>query len=356
MYEKSSPVPAQVFFHFYEDQLSRAGLVSEPEKSLDILLKERAQELRDSYRYLRLWLSGGSDSMTALQAFVDNNIYIDEIVIHMYDNDDINQIDRFGKRALHDAAFPYLQKHQDQLKNTKISVYRSDINTLEKWHTDPDKTGEPAHLYGFDAQVLQFRLSTTGAILTYQTPDAASWCDIVGGTKPKLVLKNNRWYVYVIDGSLLSIQVAETTEDFFVSKSIPTLFLKTAYLLRNHFESLGLNEEQVKTWTATEKNSKKYNQAIGRILLPDSAYIKTGGIGTDRFLLDADNQYWTSVGGQAAAKVNKIFQHNLNNFLNTHQYMLNDMPDRALVNRSIKSHLSKFYCLDNGLMYDNAEI
>jgi hypothetical protein len=355
-FEHSSPVPAQGFFHFYEDQFNRMFTTTEPEKNLATLLKERAQELRDSYGYIRLWLSGGSDSMTALQAFVDNNIYIDEIVIHLYDNDSINQIDRFGKRALAESAFPHLKQHQDQLKNTKINVYRSDINTLERWHLDPDRTGEPAHLHGFDAQVLQFRLSTTGAILTYQTPDAASWCDIIGGTKPRLMLKNNRWYLYVVDSSLMSIQVAETTEDFFVSKSVPTLFLKTAYLLKNHFEALNLNEEEVKIWSANEKNSKKYNQYIGRILLPDSAYIKPGPTGNDEFLLDADNQYWTSIRGQVSDRVNKIFQHNLNSFLSTHQYMLNDMPERALINRSIKSYLSKFYCLNDGLMYDSAEI
>ena len=357
MYEKSSPVPAQGFFHFYENQFNRVVTATEPEKSLSTLLKERAQELRDSYQYIRLWLSGGSDSMTALQAFVDNNIYIAEIVIHLYDNDDINQDDRFGKRALIDAAIPYLQTHQDQLKNTKINIYRTDINTLERWHLDTNSTGEPAHLYGFDSQVLQFRLTTTGAMLIHQTPDAASWCDIIGGTKPRLRLKDNQWYLYVADSSLLSIQVAETTEDFFVSKSVPTLFLKTAHLLKNYLEALNLNEEEVKLWNANyEKTSKKYNQVIGRILLPDSAYVKLLGSGSNKFQLDADNQYWTSINGQATARVNKIFQHNLNTFLNTHQYVLNDMPDRALVNRTIKSYLSKFYCLNNGLMYDSAEI
>jgi len=68
-----------------------------------------------------------------------------------------------------------LQAHQDQLKNTKINIYRTDINTLERWHLDTDSTGEPAHLYGFDSQVLQFRLSTTGAMHIHQTPDAANW-------------------------------------------------------------------------------------------------------------------------------------------------------------------------------------
>jgi len=172
-----------------------------------------------------------------------------------------------------------------------------------------------------------------------------------------LILKDNRWYLYVADSSLLSIQVAETTEDFFVSKLVPTLFLKTAYLLKNYLQALNLDEEEVKLWNANyEKTSKKYNQVIGRILLPDSAYVKLLGSGHNKFQLDADNQYWTSINGQAAARVNKIFQHNLNTFLSTHQYMLNDMPDRALVNRTIKSYLSKFYCLNDGLMYDSAEI
>jgi len=354
-YEHSSPVPAQGFFHFYEDQFSRMVAATEPEKSLSTLLKERAQELRDSYQYIRLWFSGGSDSTTALQAFIDNNIYIDEIVMHLYDNDNINQDDRFGKRSLVEVAIPYLQKHQDQLKHTKISTYRSDINTLEHWHLDTDRTGEPAHMYGFDGQVLQLRLSTTGAMLLRETPEAASWCDLIGGTKPQLVLKNNRWYLYTIDASLLCLQVAETTEDFFVSKSVPTLFLKTAHLMKNHLEALHLNEQEVKLWSQDKKNVKKYNQAIGRILLPDASYIK-GPMGLNKYLISADNQYWTSIGGQVSDRTNKIFQHNLHSFLSTHPYMLNDIPDRALMDSCVKGYTSRFYCLNDGLTYDNAEI
>jgi len=53
-----------------------------PGLSISDLYRIRAQEIRDSYDYVVLSLSGGPDSMNILNAFVDNNIVLDEIVNH----------------------------------------------------------------------------------------------------------------------------------------------------------------------------------------------------------------------------------------------------------------------------------
>ena len=53
-----------------------------PGVSIKDLYRIRAQELRDQYDYLVLNLSGGPDSMNILDAFVENNIPLDEIVNH----------------------------------------------------------------------------------------------------------------------------------------------------------------------------------------------------------------------------------------------------------------------------------
>lgn len=45
-----------------------------------LLYKRRAQQLRDRYDYLILSFSGGSDSTTILQSFINNNIHLDEII------------------------------------------------------------------------------------------------------------------------------------------------------------------------------------------------------------------------------------------------------------------------------------
>ncbi len=59
-------------------------------------------------------------------------------------------------------------------------------------------------------------ISATGAMLTYGTPDAATWCDILGGTKPKLVLKNNRWYLYMIEIVISFVKL--NNESYFIYK------------------------------------------------------------------------------------------------------------------------------------------
>jgi hypothetical protein len=45
----------------------------EPSESLAELQRQRALEIRNKYSYVRLWLSGGADSITALNAFLDND-------------------------------------------------------------------------------------------------------------------------------------------------------------------------------------------------------------------------------------------------------------------------------------------
>jgi hypothetical protein len=48
---------------------------------LETLYKERAQQIRDSYDYLVLYYSGGSDSWTVLNTFLKNNIKLDCIFV-----------------------------------------------------------------------------------------------------------------------------------------------------------------------------------------------------------------------------------------------------------------------------------
>ena len=51
--------------------------------SLENLYKKRAQQLRDQYDYLVLYFSGGADSLNILHSFINNNIFLDEIVMQV---------------------------------------------------------------------------------------------------------------------------------------------------------------------------------------------------------------------------------------------------------------------------------
>lgn len=337
--QKIIAAPSQIFFHCFEKQMGRLDFKIEPEQSLDQLLKARAQELRDTYRYLRLWVSGGSDSMTALYAFVKNNIPVDEIVMHLYDNDGVNADPMFMKQAVVDVAIPYIQQNLPHLPHTKITVHRSNLDTLSQWHVDPHTLGEIGHIDCLDRLGTQLRLPTTGAMSIYDIPPTGPWCDIIGGQKTKICLRNNRWYVYDIDTSFLSSIIATTTEDFFISRTVPNLFLKTAWHLRKYCESHNMTSEEIDrlcTQQTKDINSlRHYNMAIGRVPLPDCSYHKL----TSSMLQD-DESVWLTKTNSADCKVTQIYLENKKLLIDSH-----------LANTT--GYLSRFYCLNDGRSYDS---
>ena len=69
-----------IVFNFNHDVFGRLDWSQEPPGSIFDLYRERAQQLRDQFDYLVLMYTGGSDSREALQAFLDNNIHLDEVV------------------------------------------------------------------------------------------------------------------------------------------------------------------------------------------------------------------------------------------------------------------------------------
>jgi hypothetical protein len=69
----------QVKWFFNEDVFIKFPWNVEPEESLDDLYRQRAQDLRDQYDYIRIEASGGSDSTNVIFSFLLNNIHLDEI-------------------------------------------------------------------------------------------------------------------------------------------------------------------------------------------------------------------------------------------------------------------------------------
>ena len=80
------------------EKFDNANWSKEPEESLSELYKRRAYQIRDMYNYIIFYFSGGSDSITALNTFVKNNIPIDEIVVYI--NSDTDNPKLSGKYAL----------------------------------------------------------------------------------------------------------------------------------------------------------------------------------------------------------------------------------------------------------------
>lgn len=70
--------------HNFETELEKNNLLTEPLDSLKTLYLQRVAQLRDEYDYLILNYSGGPDSHNILETFMTNNIFLDEIFIYSY--------------------------------------------------------------------------------------------------------------------------------------------------------------------------------------------------------------------------------------------------------------------------------
>jgi len=68
-------------WNYNDEFFSRYDWHIEPDETLDELYKKRAEQLRKDYDYLILYYSGGHDSVNMLNAFLDNDIPIDEVCV-----------------------------------------------------------------------------------------------------------------------------------------------------------------------------------------------------------------------------------------------------------------------------------
>jgi hypothetical protein len=366
VYRKTLP-HATLYFNWFEDAFARLNCSVEPTQTHDELCRRRAQELRDTYGYLRLWFSGGADSQTALDSFVNNNIHLDEIILSRYP-DNVNNSDpaSTSDRENAIAAMPALHRIKHKLLRTKITILMPTANDVGEWfggETDPDR------IPGFDSLDgnLAFAMGEGWALgVTLRDPGPQDFCDILGGSKVRLWKNQNQWYFYFPDSALHDAAFSSRTEDFFISRTYPELYLKTVYMLKQYHERANSNELLVNTLPKITAMAKIYNAAMGRSLVHDIASYKL-------FLDTYDPTTWsklritgwnsqsfyrnviTSAEGQ---QWYKNYRTTMDTMIQEHADEWNTDPHGNIVPASFgrRGHLSKFYCLNDGKGYDSTQV
>jgi hypothetical protein len=91
----------------------------EPTESILKLYAQRAKDLRQRYDYLVCMFSGGSDSTTMLQTFIDNDIPVDEIFMNYWPKGHANN---FMNREMENAAIPYVNNNIPASWNCRVRL------------------------------------------------------------------------------------------------------------------------------------------------------------------------------------------------------------------------------------------
>lgn len=367
LYQQTLP-HATVYFNWYDDMFAKFAYYTEPAETLAELQRKRAQDIRNRYDYVRFWFSGGSDSTTALNAFMDNNIHIDEIVLYTFPDKNVADPLLSCNRELFLSAKPYLELNAHRLVNTKITDVSLDYNEYKRLLSGPDSLGYVPYLYSMDNGSFLYGLNSSQYVwekMIKQT-EVENYCDVYGGTKVMVYNSAGEYYMYMIDTGIPDMALSERGEDFFLSRTDPSLFVKTAHLLKRYAKLNNLTPKQVVELQKKTANAPKYNFAIGR----DPVHNDVAMYKLDR----DDGNYSQHVGrnirgykqfllvenlgkDESWAKLFKAHGENLNIMRKDYSWIwnLNDKgePDPGA---GYKGHLSKFYSLERPRIADNTEV
>jgi len=203
----------------------------EPTQSWKEILKNRAQEIRDSYKKVRLFYSGGSDSTCVLHAFIDNNIFIDEIVVSI----------KYPKEVGADpepvnVAIPYIESIKHKIPNTKFTLAQVTIEDCRQIVADPffwqHLIRYPSLMCGTASSGYQ------GLVPQLYSKFVEDDCiNIICRDKPRLKWINNKCYTYWLDSSVQAMSAPWNSTACFFYNDSPTVYLKQCHLLKQYIEN-----------------------------------------------------------------------------------------------------------------------
>ena len=210
----------KITFHAFEDvSFNNYPWSIEPVTPLKQLQKERALQLRDTYDYIKLWFSGGADSTTMLNTFLDNNIHVDEIGVYRSSTDgDFDN--NLGEYEINTHTLPYLKSIQHLIPKTKIKIIKHgkeyfDSVLGDKWF--------------YTKSSLSLRHTYFPKI------NGKNFCNLLGCLDPIVITNNGNWYSEIWDtSSIAELTNIRNVEMFYTTSSMPELHAKQCHMVKNY--------------------------------------------------------------------------------------------------------------------------
>ena len=112
-----------VKWHYNDEVFSKQDWTVEPEKDIRTMYRERAQAIRDRFDYVVVMFSGGADSTTVLDSFIDNGIPVDEVYMQHWIKYQPEKEQSFMNAEINYAALPYLKRKLPTAWNTNVRLY-----------------------------------------------------------------------------------------------------------------------------------------------------------------------------------------------------------------------------------------
>jgi len=277
---------SDIKWNFNDDHFTKYDWTIEPVGHLRDFYHQRARQLREKYDYLILNFSGGSDSATVLYSFIQQNLFIDEVVIrnpqsatkkYGIDPNNLSPYNEFSEFEL--AAKPILKWLEIVSPKTKITIHDFSLDIVsDKINWDENFirwTGDyinPGCIVRYTHNNIQEHINLF---------DKGKKIAIIFGTdKPRVIFQNEDVNFYFIDRAVHSALPATVNngftnlnvELFYWSADLPELIIKQCHEIKRWFEN-PINKNLMYMmnykWQATPTNRQTYESIIKSIIYPD---------------------------------------------------------------------------------------
>lgn len=277
-------LPGRHFLHwnFHESEFGHYAWDSEPPVDILDLYRERAQQLRDNYDHLVLFYSGGADSHTVLQSFVNNGIHLDEVFVYGAFKAEQQRANTLGwdrrpgyyTREVKYIVKPMLQRLQAQ-HGFKVTTWDWTDRTLELL-SDPDWIWKVGVRFAPDAIPRQCLHEIYGHTDRYEGRGRRV-AFIFGVDKPRLFRDNHNVYLSFIDTMLTTAvgnnndiqgRTWEHDEYFYWTPNMPEIAIKQAHLIVKFLRAQGRLDALTARDNAGTFHAGDYYRMIHPIIYP----------------------------------------------------------------------------------------
>lgn len=222
-------------FYFYDHVYDRHDWSVEPKQSWDELVLHRCLQLRQKYRKLSLWYSGGRDSHHVLRSFAKNNIPIDELLLLHWKMNPVRTAEYYNWQL------PLAKKYKEINPNVKITTVDVDSKVYAKYYgakgpdsryfSSDDGLYQPSDFEWHTVNLCNISDSSTGVMVALE--------------KPYLYLDKGKLYHRFVDKpfELYRGSISEF-EMFHYAPDMPELYIKQCHILANYIKQKYPNKDQ----------------------------------------------------------------------------------------------------------------
>jgi hypothetical protein len=276
----------QVQWVFHDETYSKFNWNIDPPGTIKDYYHARARELREKYDYIIINCSGGADSTTVLYSFLQQKLFVDEVVFRCPGagtskfSPDRNNHDPSNEFSEYEfAAKPLLNWLSTESPRTKITLHDFSLDIIG------DNLTWDENFIHWTGDYL-----TPGCIVRYSHASIVDHLRefdkgkkiglIFGIDKPRLKLVNDDLFIYFVDRPVHSALPSAVNngftntevELFFWAESTAPLICKQAHIIKKWFsrpENARMKYILDTSWLKSSINRTVYESVIKSIIYPD---------------------------------------------------------------------------------------